>query len=552
MKFSSNVKKIIFLSAGFLLILSVTFGSFFIYKGVIRKRRQEKFSLVLTEAAELLSEGYSTEAEDLLESLTDVPVTSVEHMKLLKQYYNLAVITDDFSRFSALSISVAEKFPGREDIKAVGVWGLLKSGRYEAAFEKSGELTNELYNSLTAETLLRYKDKLNLKIVAERGLQGNPYLNVMTGRDPDIFIHAGEQTGIATYYLDGTLLYMEQGRIRRAQSVFRNYLGDDHPYLGLLINMDGRRWETALRMLNLIRERGETKPEIELLYGDILLHQEKIIDAEVFYSEYIRSNPSEFYLPYANLHLIKKSRDRADGSILKQGLEYFPMNSELSILYAAYLIDSGDDVGAERVLEDISGLDENNYRAELALVNLLSGHRTPEYVRGRYWDLINRYDGSMEPVKSFALYLMAWSIWDEFDLLLSRYERDWGETGWSNGYRGVAAAIKGNFTTAATLLEKSVELEETPEALYNLGVLNEKSGYYKRAEDLLEMAIVALDESEIINIPFEGRMKTRLGIILYKNMKYDRAIIEINSGLELVPAHLEGIFYQRLINEEVQ
>ena len=207
-------------------------------------------------------------------------------------------------------------------------------------------LESERYDSLKAESLISFFDDPPEEMIKNEKLEDNPYIMVMDKNDADLFIHAGDLTGLQTFYLDGTLVYLGDGNITRAETVFRNHLGDSYPLLGLYLSLDSGRFQTARRMMEVLNERGESTPEIRLLMGDILLREKDFEAADDFYALFITRYPGESWISYCNLYLLRKSKGKDGGEILKSGLEYFPENKELSLMYAGFLLDKGDDSGS--------------------------------------------------------------------------------------------------------------------------------------------------------------------------------------------------------------
>ncbi len=557
MKFSVTQKKLLSIILITVFILAVTAGTYLFIRSYFNRRRSERFDTVLTEATNLLAEGYSTEAIGILDSLQNAPGTSTDYLKLLKRYLIWGEMENEFNPFLSFARKVGNEFPGRQDIRALIVWGLLKTARYEEAAGIASSLTEPTFESIKAESILRLNNEMTPESVKEQGLENNPYISVMVKQEPEIFVFAGDKTGISEYYLDAALLFMGQGRIRIAESILRNHLGSEYPRFGLFLSVDSDRFSSSMDYLDIMDERNELSPETELIKGDLLIRAGKLNDAEEFYGDYLARYPQVSWIPYYNFFLLidMKSNDSvpvAGRNILEKGLSVFPGQEELSFLLARDYLLSGEDSRAEEVLNSLVNEGQGGYKAELALISLFSGRRSPEYVIGRYWEIINSYPDAQEPERVFGHYLLAWSQWDDLDLLLNRVEAHGGRSGWSCEFRGIADAMNGNTDAGIEYLEKALELETSPYRYYNLALLYEQENNLKMAGELLEKGLALVGEGDVSgsesNSSLEGKMRIHLAVILYKNHD-PHAETQLNQGLLLNPGDLEGLYYRKIIKD---
>ena len=224
---------------GALLILlgfGVTAG--FIFKNrLIENRQRRQFEAVLLEAEDLLKRGAIAQGGELLDSLRrdagKRPYRAEEYLRLLKRYHLYSRQRKDWTSFLLTAQKAMEDYPGREDLAALGAYGLLREGNLEGNEKAWGRLRDPRFDSLKAEALLRTGNW-------EDGspLVPTPFREVLTGREPALFVEAGKKTGLLPFYLDAALLALEGGDREEAQEIHRAHLAGEYPLFSLYLSLD--------------------------------------------------------------------------------------------------------------------------------------------------------------------------------------------------------------------------------------------------------------------------------------------------------------------------
>ena len=543
-----------------LLTGAVVAGLFLGFRYVIQKRQAARFSELSREAADLLAQGFDSQALQLIRTLQKNTDTSERYLILLKMLGDLSSRTGDYREFLELAERGSEAFPGRQELTAMKVYGLLRTGGYEKAARESRLLSDLRWNSLRTEALLRSRnfapEKTGDQAVAaadpEEPDSGDPYLRAVSAPEPQILETAGEQTGVPAFYLDAALLYAGAGDVGRAQRLASRFLEDLYPRFSLLISIDAGRDQEALALLQGLE--GEAEPYLRLVRGDILLRQEQYPRAGEFYRQFVLEDPAESWVPWYNLALLS---GRYPGILpgnpeeyLREGLGRFPGQEELTLALARELAENSREEQAEALLEELIRGEESHPRAELRLLRLIAGKRSPGYLMGKYWELFGRYPEEPVITRSFAEYLLGWGQWEDLTLLLNRCEAVSGSLAWITEYRALAAALQGRGEEAMELLEAARAAgDPDPVLSYNTAVVYAAWGRRSRAEELLREAESLIPpEGSGEDRRFRGRIRILLGEYYLLDGNLPAAARELNYGLELDPGNLRGQFARKQLN----
>jgi len=523
-----------------LVILSLLVVIFLTWQRLQDKRRSAGFDTVLIQVDQLMSRGFITESRELLDSL--VPRHHLDsfqagsYLRLLKRYHLYSRQTGNWEPYVRVARQGLNSYPGRIDLAALTVHGLLRSGSWEAAAELTDHLENSPFASLKAELLMR-SGGWSQADPSELG----PHGSVLFDSDPGLFIAAGDATGLLPFYLDAALLYAGQGDLTAARDVQRKYLKNGYPLFSFYLTMDLQDWENALSYWDHLSPH--LKGSDKLLKGDILMRLGRFQEARQFYSNSLTAPFEASWPAYYNLAWLQEGKDK-EKTLLK-GLNLFPDEEQLNLAYARFLINEKRDEEALRVLEAMIPRQRLGLKGELILLRLLSARRSGAYLQGRYWELINQYPLEAEAAQGLIHYTLAWGQQEDAEKALNQAEKNLGIQPWIRHGRAVKASLGNNPEEAELLFKAALEISPQASLYHNYAVLLGRLERFVEAVSMLEKAEQLCDKND----PILGEIFIRMGAFNFMLKRYDLAKENILRGLALSPRNLEALFLLKSLED---
>lgn len=523
-----------------LVILSLLFVIYFAWQGLQDKRRQASFDAVLMEADQLMGRGFLTESREILDSLVprnrNSSFPAADYLRLLKRYHLYSRQTGNWEPYVRVARQGLEHYPGRIDLAALAVHGLLRTRSWESAVDLTGHLENSPFATLKAELLMRsggwsQADPSDL----------GPHGSVFFDSDPGLFIAAGDATGLIPFYLDAALIYMSQGDFTAAREVQRKYLADGYPLFAFYLSMDLQDWENALGYWDHLAP--ELKGSDKLLKGDILIRLGRFQAARQFYAASLSSSPSPPWPAYYNMAWLQDGKDKEQ--TLLRGISRFPDEEQLNLAYARYLISQNRDDEAQGLLENMIPRQRLGLKGELILLRLLSARRSGAYLQGRYWELINDYPLEAEAAQGLIHYALVWGQEEDAATALIRAEKNLGPQPWIKHWKAISASLGNNPEEAEMLFKAAVETSPQPAVYYNYAVLLGSLERYVEAVSMLEKAAQLYEEND----PVMGEILIRLGAFNHDLKRFDQAKGYLLQGLALSPGNLEALFLLKSLED---
>jgi tetratricopeptide (TPR) repeat protein len=204
--------------------------------------------------------------------------------------------------------------------------------------------------------------------------------------------------------------------------------------------------------------------------------------------------------------------DRQRAHILRgQAYGGFPAVGAVVTAYARSLTTIGDREGAARILEDYLQEHEEDYQAQLYLLDVRNTAASPVLYQAALWKLYNQHPQSRMLCEHLFLYLLEFNDLSGAESALRHYELATGrnQEPWLLDYRAILAGLRRNHAEAIGLLQERLLQEESWQARFNLAVL---LGRTDKPDQAIEQLIEAEDLLPVErNRYHRSRIRSRIG-----------------------------------------
>jgi predicted Zn-dependent protease len=226
--------------------------------------------------------------------------------------------------------------------------------------------------------------------------------------------------------------------------------------------------------------------------ADLNLRLGEAAEAARLYSQIITDHPGYSWTPYLNLGALEEQSANKQRAYALRERAYgrFPEAGPVVIAYAGSLVEIGDLERAEEVLTGYLETHEEDYEAELTLLDVRNTASSPALYQAALWQLYNRHPESRMLCEYLFLYLLEFNDLSAAESALHHYETATGRTAdpWLLDYRAVLAAVRGDLAAAARLLRERLAREDSWQGRYNLAVILGRSA---AAEQVIDQLIQA-------------------------------------------------------------
>jgi tetratricopeptide (TPR) repeat protein len=461
----------------------VLFGAVvLIIAGTLREQGHvREFGRFIERIDRFMEAGDFEDALSLLKIHKSSRETSAEWLRLLKRSHRLASLLNRPEIHSDMAGKAVKAYPGNEQLRALAVLAHIDAGDSAGAGEAAEKyLHSRPYQSVKAEAFLRAG--LGIKGAGE-GKMVLPSLP--ESRDPLDFIRAAELTGESGYYLDGALLYLEEGKIKEAVEILtRPGVGERYPYPTALALFDREDFAAAESFASRIIPDGANFPYLTLFYSDLFLKTGRIARAKESYDAlragYFGISP----IPYLNTGIILRSEEPLKAlAVLREGISLFPENSDIVFSLSKILLSQGSPETSLTILEAFEKNHGKNGDSELLrLLSLRDSLHTRRFV-GELYLLRGLY-----PAHEALNRIIIWHLLTNKDYpgILGIIDYP-SEREWNRLYRGVINFARRDYEAAGEEFRRMLAVRESAEGRYNLGLtLTALRDYGKALESFLE------------------------------------------------------------------
>jgi tetratricopeptide (TPR) repeat protein len=462
-----------------------------------RREKTARLDELLAGADYDISLGYYEKALERLERAFDLPLGENGSLRVLERAYQISYNLNDFGRLYPLARTAYLNIPGSPKLAEIYLYASIRAR--EEASPQTGQLLKRGGGRLAylhAEAFLRGlvdtvpeadQDAELEAILSLISLPGGAGTGKRTGRpaaagaflDPYALQRLGTELEEPRLHLDAAVLWMERGDVESAYALVTRQAGQPlFEEAGIFITYDAGREQEALSALQQHRRRqgGVERADLLLMEADLNLVLGNQGEARRLYGRIIDSRPDFAWTPYLNLAIMAEREGERQAAQLYREKAYrlFPDTGPVVTAYARNLSVFGD--RGERARDVLSGYlerHEEDYQAQLLLLELQDTAASPALHQASLWSLYNRHPDSRMLCEQLFLYLLEFNDLSGAQAVLRSFQAATGRTEepWLLGYRAVLAAAGRDYAEAIRLLRERIAREESWEARVNLAVL---------------------------------------------------------------------------------
>ena len=299
----------------------VSISAFFIFKTVIKNKKNSQFYYELTKIDQLITDCNLIDAAALFSLLDSPPIGLEIGMDYLKRAFLISDGLKDYSHLLKPAQTVYKINKPTQEFLAVHIYALLRNNQIHQAFSLTKGLTNRNYSSLVAEAYLRASSKTINETTASLFTQGDKAILDLKDFDAQninrlISIYEGaiESSLDVRLIKNLVLLYCANGDFKKAWQICVERLKSAAPCLYLQVGYDASQFEEVLFAVELLEEKYKNSDKdkwasLLLLKADLYLHMEEKVKALYIYKMLITNYPTFSVVPYKNLIPLALSLD---------------------------------------------------------------------------------------------------------------------------------------------------------------------------------------------------------------------------------------------------
>jgi predicted Zn-dependent protease len=287
-------------------------------------------------------------------------------------------------------------------------------------------------------------------------------------------------------HLDAALLWMAQGDAESAYTLMSRHLEDPlFREAGIYIAFDAGHEQAALSLLQGQTEQNISSRRVDLriMEADLTLLLDNPEAASHLYQQIVDTHPDYSWTPYLNL-----ARITGRSEYLERAYAYFPEVGSVAVSYARSLSEYGNHKQASEILESYIDENEEDFQAQLLLLEVQNTASSPAVYQGALWKLFNSHPDSRMLCEHLFLYLLEFNDLSGAASVLRHYELATGriQEPWFLDLRAILSVAGREDAEAIRLLRQRLALEDSWQARFNLGVL---LGYAHQPRQAIEQFI---------------------------------------------------------------
>ncbi len=435
---------------------------------------QKKSTSALQEAAyideidSMLSKGATQAAEESVLDLSQKDLSAAHYIRLLKRAWQISEQTKSYDTFNKVAQSSTNAYPARDDLHALRIYGLLRSGRKQKAAELFADkpIKDEKWTHIRSE----------VSLYAKKDLKDNSnelHKKVLTKQsNAEDFLSMYRETGINGFLLDGLLVLLNQGKVSAAHTLVleKDYFSHLPSGFSFQLSFDAGNWQRAEKILDR-NPQFFSKIEYLFLKADVYMHQEKLDNAEKVYTQLLREWP-QLRIPLKSRALLNLMyiHDTKGKEIPSEFMEHIkkvatqdPDNSAL--LFAGYFLSQNKIQHAQEVLN----LSSDSTHQDILRQIIQEETRltvNPERYKSLLWRLV--YRTKQEKYEQYlAWFLLGIEDIDGLRSLVAHSRSTHGDKAWVQFYQAILHMYERKYDAAAKLLKSAFERKTYWEYLYN-------------------------------------------------------------------------------------
>jgi hypothetical protein len=503
---------------------------------------------VIEEIDTRLERGYLQQAAGKIEALAKEDISAAAYLMLLKRCDQLRRQTGSWELFREIARQGHRRYRGRNDLYALYLYALLRSGEAEQVVRLTGE------RPIEGERWQELREEIKLYI-GDAAVEGQAPASdrrelfaILEQEKPGPFFQLYRRTGNRGFLLDALLLHAREGDIERAWELLQRErtLLREYPRLAFFLAIDAGEPSTAQQLL---REREGLFEGAErlLLSMDLALRLGDMQAAEDIAYRLIREYPAASWLPYHNALYLQLRRGNGPDRQLLQPEEGLSEEERRAFLLATaeLLIAHERSAEAQQLLR--SGAEFSEESIEYQLILEKSGDTVnPERYKSLLRMLVNR-DGGEKYAKHLAWFYLGIEDYSSLEELLDFYANSYGSPPWLSFYRGVLAYQHERHGAAMEAYRRSMEGIPYWESMYNAALAGARAGEVNAALNLLDKAELLCQAGEECDAIYFLRADIHL-----RHGQYAEARAALERGLELDSDDIDGRLLEDVLEERTE
>lgn len=454
----------------------------------------------------------------------------------LRLHLAIASSTGDYARLLRASGKAIEGFGDNPDYWKYRVLAESRLGLHDAALQHADDfLDKRCCRHILTEVALAAERRPEPEEIPE---DYSLVLNLLETEDPSLFIQARDAYDLPDLTAVAAILTAQTDSTEEAFALLDGETTRKFLELSMHLAYDAEKFDIALELLNSSEDKKHNS-DFTLLKGDIYLLNGLYSSAAEVYKRCILNWPNASYIPYHNVSRLTKDSEKAEGMLL-EGLSRFPGNRQLRMSLITFLLEEGrDDEAGILLYEYLDDYPEDAYAGILA--DYLAGlGKVPEVKLSRLWMHLGESPESGEWASSYAAwYFAAAGRFDELEVFLQRTRTRQGKTPWHYTFSGISEALKGRYDTSADAFREALELEESPENLYNCALLEGIEGNRDDSISLLTKALM-LAGTDDVSAEHTAIIGTELARQLADAGYRQEALEQLREAIDADPGNLEA------------
>jgi tetratricopeptide (TPR) repeat protein len=319
----------------------------------------------------------------------------------------------------------------------------------------------------------------------------------------------GSELNEPRIHLDAALLWMAEGDTDNAFTLVSRYLEDPlfrEPTI--YIAYDAGNEQAALNLLQREREGGRSadRADLYILEADLNMLLGDPTEATRLYREVIDLYPQYSWVPYLNLAILTQQRGYLDSAFT-----YFPEVGSVVMSYARSLVEFKNHERAAEILENYLEEHQDDYQAQLLLLDVQNRAASPAVYQAALWKLYNNHPHSRLLCEHLFLYLLEFNDFSAAEAVLRHYQLATAkmQEPWFLDLRAILSTARRDDEEAVRLLRERLILADSWQARYNLGLLLGKAHQPRQAITQFIEAENQLDTDR--RQYYQSRIRSRIG-----------------------------------------
>lgn len=540
-----NTRYVFAFAAGLsILVAGIVLFVHFHHLAVSRQSVEE----LVAQADKEISGGFYRAAMPYLERAMRSADTRDSWLAIAKRAYAIAEGSGNYAFLLRVANRGTQNLPGSQELWAIKVLAEARGGEPAAGeTTATAHLTDPRFQSFGTEAVLRAHPALNIGGTA-LSKKDRQIIDTLTSRSPALFENLAHEIGSSDLLFDAALLYAWKGDLKAAYTLLISLGGNANPQAGMLISYDAGELESAKSYFQGMPQSDQT-PSFQLLADDLLVLQKQYDKAAAAYQVFLEGNPRTFWMPYVNLAWLAADGKTGRVSVkaamddLRKAVPLFPDQREVVLSLASLERRTGESRQAASLLSQFLQRHPWDLDANLLSMEVSGASENPARLRSKLWDLFYRAQGTNRDriARYLGWYLLGLDDYQGMRIIFSQMQKT-ADGDWLPFYRGIYHAMLGQYASSITSFHLAYSTTARWQTLFNLGIVEMKSGTPQVASQDLQKADTMLTTDT--ELPVKARERAAVHVALAQALELtgntEAAKREVLYALDIDPRSLSA------------